>query len=229
MVSAVIVAAGRGSRMGGPTDKVFLEVAGRPIISHTWQRFDDSSLIDEIVFVVRDEARELFRSIARSQGFQKPYKLVEGGGQRQDSVWNGVLGCDPQSDIIAIHDGARPCVTEKILSDTIGSALRTGAAVTGSRIVDTIKTVSADGLLVDHLDRDLLRAVQTPQVFKAQLIREALQKASEEGVQYTDDTAAVQALGHSVTVVETSEPNPKATVPSDLALIERRLATMRNS
>ena len=215
--------------MGGPIDKVFLEVAGRPIISHTWQRFEDASLVDEIVLVIREEARGLFQSIARSQGFRKPYKLVEGGQERQDSVWNGVLGCDPHTDLIAIHDGARPCVSEQTLSDTVGAAESAGAAVTGSRVVDTIKTVSAEGILVDHLDRNLLRAVQTPQVFKAGLIREALGKAIENGKRYTDDTAAVQAMGHSVTVVETSDPNPKATVPSDLPWIEICLAKMQES
>lgn len=209
--------------MGGAVDKIFLEVAQRPIISHTWERFDRAQCVDEIVLVIREDARGTFEGIASRQGFQKPHRFVIGGAERQDSVVNGVNACDPRTNIIAIHDGARPCVTEEVLERTIAVARETGAAVTGSMVIDTIKSVNAQGVIDVHLDRARLRAVQTPQVFHAGRIRAALEAAIQSGVHYTDDTAALQALGYPVTVVESADPNPKATIPGDLALIERLL------
>src|SRR5688572_13697966 len=115
MTSALIVAAGRGTRMGPNMDKLFLEVAGRPVIAHTWTKFDSSPVIDEIVLVVRAGMESAFKQIAAGLGLSKPHRFAEGGAERQDSVWNGLQALRPGTDVVAIHDGARPCVTHELI------------------------------------------------------------------------------------------------------------------
>src|SRR5256885_1944053 len=109
MISAIIVAAGKGTRMGPSGDKLFLELAGRPVVAHTWQRFDSAACIDEIVLVVRDTLQATFTRLAEASQFKKPYRLVIGGKERQDSVWNGLQALTAATEIVAIQDGARPC------------------------------------------------------------------------------------------------------------------------
>ena len=119
MTSAIIVAAGKGTRMGPDVDKLFLEVAGRPLIVHTWERFDASPSIDEVVLVVRVGMEDIFYELADRFGFQKPFKITAGGKERQDSVWNGLQAAFPKTEIVAIQDGARPCTSEQSIRATI--------------------------------------------------------------------------------------------------------------
>lgn len=225
MVTAVIVAAGRGTRMGPNVDKLFLEVAGQPIIAHTWRRFEQSPEIDEIVLVVRDGMQDAFTEIAAEQGFRKTHRFVPGGKERQDSVWNGVQAAAESSDIIAIHDGARPCVTERIIADCVAAAREMGAAVAASEVTDTIKETAGDELVSRHIDRSRLRAVQTPQVFRADVIRRALANVQEQGLHVTDDTAACETIGQAVKLVIGTDPNPKATSPADIPYLNLLLAS----
>lgn len=220
MVSAVIVAAGRGTRMGVGVDKLFLEVAGRPIVAHTWEKFDRSATVDEIVLVVRDGMQATFQELAEENGFYKPFHLIAGGNERQDSVWNGIEGTNEGAEIIAIHDGARPCVTEKIIADCVAAAREVGAAVAASAVTDTIKETGGDGHIAGHIDRAKLRAVQTPQTFKADVIRKALGLVQERGIQVTDDTAACELINQRVKLVESDTPNVKATSPADIPYLE---------
>jgi 2-C-methyl-D-erythritol 4-phosphate cytidylyltransferase len=225
MVSAIIVAAGKGTRMGPNTDKLFLEVAGRPVIAHTWQRFNDSRIIDEIVLVVRDGMQDAFNEIAAQYKFTKPFRLVPGGKERQDSVWNGLQAISTEAEIAAIQDGARPCTTEQLIADTVTAARETGAAVAAQRVTDTIKE-SEDGRLASRTtDRSKLWAVQTPQTFRREIILKALSAVREKGFLVTDDTAACELIGQSVRLVPCATPNPKVTVPADLAYIELLLKT----
>ena len=150
MVSAIIVAAGKGTRMGPKVDKLFLEVTGRPVVAHTWARFNHAACIDEIVLVVRDSMQPAFAELAETFHFKKPYRLVVGGKERQDSVWNGLQALNTGAEVVAIQDGARPCTTEKLIADTIQAAHETGAAVAGQRVTDTIKE-SADGNLIERV------------------------------------------------------------------------------
>ena len=113
MTSALIVAAGTGTRMGPDVDKLFLEVAGRPVVAHTWQRFDTAPGIDEIVLVVRDGMQSAFEELAGQVDFRKNFRLVAGGKERQDSVWNGLLALSPQAELVAIQDAARPCTSSE--------------------------------------------------------------------------------------------------------------------
>ena len=220
MVSAIIVAAGKGIRMGPNTDKLFLEVAGCPVVVHTWQRFVEAKCIDEIVLVVRDGMQSTFTGLAATFDLAKPYKLVVGGAERQDSVWNGLQALSAATEIVAIQDAARPCTDEGLIAATIEAARETGAAVAAQPLTDTIKE-SIDGQWATRtLDRSRLWSVQTPQTFRVEVIRRALSAVREKGLQVTDDTAACELIGQPVRLVAGSRPNPKVTLPEDLPYVE---------
>lgn len=220
MTTAILVAAGSGTRMGAGVDKLFLEVAGRPVIAHTWQRFDAQSAIHEIVIVVREGQQKAFSELATRFKFKKPFTITAGGKERQDSVWKGLQAASPRCRLVAIHDAARPCVSAGLIQATIDNALRSGAATAAQRLTDTVKR-SDDGLFIsEHLDREKLWAMQTPQCFQIEVIRKALALLRERGIQVTDDTAACELMGQPVVLVESIFPNPKVTVPGDLPYIE---------
>jgi 2-C-methyl-D-erythritol 4-phosphate cytidylyltransferase len=223
MVSAIIVAAGKGTRMGPNIDKLFLEAAGWPVVAHTWKRFAQAVDIHEIIVVVRDGMQPAFQELAERYGLNKRYRIVPGGAERQDSVWNGLQALAPSSEIVAIQDGARPCTSEAVISATIAAAREMGAAVAAQPVTDTIKE-SADGKkILRTLERSKLWAVQTPQTFRVDVIRHALSVVRERGLQVTDDTAACEVIGQAVKLVASSTPNPKVTVPADLAYVEMLL------
>lgn len=220
MISAVIVAAGKGVRMGPNIDKLFLEVAGRPLVAHTWQRFESLAAIEEIVVVVREGMQSAFADLAAQFQFKKRYCFAAGGAERQDSVWNGLQALSPQSEIVAIQDGARPCTPVSVIEATIQAARETGAAVAAQRLTDTIKESDGARLISRHLDRARLWGVQTPQAFQVEVIRRALGEVRRKGLLVTDDTAACELIGQPVRLVESSSPNPKATAPADLPYLE---------
>lgn len=227
MNSAVIVAAGRGTRMGPGIDKIFLEVAGRPVIAHTWAALDAAPCIDEVVLVVRAGMEPAFMEIAGTLPLRKPFRLTVGGAERQDSVWNGLQGVSPDCEVVAIHDGARPCVSAALIEATVGAARQSGAAVAAQRITDTLKE-SADGVSISRtVDRSRLWSVQTPQAFRVDVIRRAIATARERGLVLTDDTAACELIAQPVQLVEARQPNPKVTVPADLPFIESLLQSGR--
>lgn len=219
MNSAVIVAAGKGTRMGPGVDKLFLEVAGRPVIAHTWQRFDSLDCIGEIVLVVRDGMQEAFNELAAQFRFKKPFRLVVGGKERQDSVWNGIHAISLESEIVAIQDGARPCTSAEVIEASIAAARETGAAVAAQRVTDTIKESDGGALIARNVERARLWAVQTPQVFRVEVIRRALGAVRERGLLVTDDTAACELIGQPVRLVEGAAPNPKVTTRADLPYV----------
>ena len=220
MVSAVIVAAGQGTRMGPGIDKLFLEVCGRPIVAHTWQAFDSSPEIDQIVLVVRPDLQPEFDKLAAAFGFKKPFSYAAGGPERQNSVWNGLLRLPPKTEFVAIQDGARPCTTHKIISDCLAAAREVGAAVAAQRVTDTLKEMGASDLIARHLDRSKMWAVQTPQVFRKQIIKKAMDEVLKQRIVITDDTAACEFIGQPVKLVESMTPNPKATSRADLPYLE---------
>ena len=222
-VSIVIVAAGRGSRMG-QGDKLFMEVAGLPLVGHTWRRFDRFAGTAEIVIVTRGESRSLFENLAKRIAAAKPWRIVEGGAERQDSVWNGVNATDEASAVVAIQDGARPCTPLGSLGQAIEAAREMGAAVLAKRVSDTLKRGDGQAQILGTVDRENLWAVQTPQVFRREVILAALAKVRDEGLAITDVTAACEALGQAVKLIECDRPNPKATTPDDLPFIESLLA-----
>jgi len=223
MVAAIIVAAGLGKRFGPEADKLFLEVAGRPVVGHTWARFDASDVIDEVVLVVRSGMEPSFRDIAATLGLRKPWKLAVGGRERQESVWNGVEAVNARVELVAIQDGARPCTSDDVIRATVAAAAETGAAVAAQRVTDTIKE-SGDGRVIDRtVDRSRLWAVQTPQAFRVAVIRRALEAVRARGMLVTDDTAACELVGQPVRLVESRVPNPKVTYPGDLPYLRTLL------
>lgn len=220
MISAIIVAAGKGTRMGPNVDKLFLTVAGRPLIAHTWRRFDELRVIDQIVLVVRNGMQGTFNQLAEEWFFRKPYQLVSGGPERQDSVWNGLESLPDSFDLAVIQDGARPCTSQEVILETIEAARETGAAVAAQRVTDTLKE-SEDGVQIARtIDRSKLWAVQTPQTFRVDVIRRAIKAVREKGLVLTDDTAACELIGQPVRLVESRSPNPKATSPGDVPFLE---------
>jgi 2-C-methyl-D-erythritol 4-phosphate cytidylyltransferase len=212
--------------MGPGVDKLFLEIAGRPIVAHTWGRFDAAPMIDELVLVVREGMQAEFHQLAAEHRFQKPYRLAVGGKERQDSVWNGLQAVPAECGIVAIQDGARPCTSRAVIEATIQAAREMGAAVAAQRVTDTIKESDGGTLVARHIDRARLWAVQTPQTFRVEVIRRALAAVRERGLLVTDDTAACELIEQPVQLVEGRDPNPKATSPADLPYLGLLLERM---
>jgi 2-C-methyl-D-erythritol 4-phosphate cytidylyltransferase len=223
MVSALIVAAGKGTRMGQNIDKIFLEIVGRPVLAHTWHQFEQADAVEEIILVIREGMEDSVRGIAKRFGFKKPFVTVQGGKERQDSVWNGLAALNPASKVVAIQDAARPCTSQALIAATIAAARKVGAAVAAQPVTDTIKE-SRDGELVERtLDRSRLWAVQTPQAFRVEIIRHALSEVAKRGLLVTDDTAACELIKQPVQLVVGFGPNPKVTRPEDVPYIETLL------
>jgi 2-C-methyl-D-erythritol 4-phosphate cytidylyltransferase len=226
MISAIIVAAGKGTRMGPQVDKLFLELDGCPIVAHTWRRFEEAGCIDELLLVVRDGMQATFAALAEQYKFKKRFRLVAGGKERQDSVWNGLEALSPKTEIVAIQDAARPCTSAALIAATVAAAREVGAAVAAQAVTDTIKE-SRDGKLIERtLDRSRLWAVQTPQTFRVDIIRRALSVVRQGGLLVTDDTAACELISQPVQLVLSTQPNPKVTRPEDLPCVEALLRGM---
>jgi 2-C-methyl-D-erythritol 4-phosphate cytidylyltransferase len=226
MNSVIIVAAGKGTRMGADVDKLFLEVADRPVVAHTWQRFNDAPGIDEIILVIRDGMQSAFAELAQQFKLTKPYRIVIGGAERQDSVWNGLAALSPQTKLVAIQDGARPCTTQELITATLDAACETGAAVAAQLVTDTVKETSDGKTISKNVDRSRLRAVQTPQTFRVEVIRRAFAEVRARNLHITDDTAACELIGQPVRLVTSAAPNPKVTTPADLPYVELLLSQM---
>jgi 2-C-methyl-D-erythritol 4-phosphate cytidylyltransferase len=204
-------------------DKLFLDVAGKPVIAHTWARFDEAKSIDEIVVVVRAGMEKKFAALAKKYKFRKKFQIVTGGAERQDSVWAGLEAAPAEAEIVAVHDAARPCVNNDLIAATVKYAEETGAAVAAHPVTDTIKE-SADGRLIQKtLDRSQLWAMETPQTFRLDVIRRAIAAARAKKMRFTDDTASCELIGQPVRLVSSIAPNPKVTVPGDLLFVETLL------
>jgi 2-C-methyl-D-erythritol 4-phosphate cytidylyltransferase len=227
MTSAIIVAAGKGTRMGANRDKLWLEVAGRPVVAHVWKQFELAADIHEIILVVREGMQPHFAALAGQFAFRKPFRLVTGGAERQDSVWNGLAAVNPGTRLVAIQDAARPCTSIDLIAATIRAAEATGAAVAAQRVTDSIKASDDGKTIARTVDRSNLWSVQTPQTFRLEVIRRALAAARDRNLKLTDDTAACELIGQPVELVPSQAPNPKVTVPSDLPFIESLLQPAR--
>lgn len=214
--SAVIVAAGSAHRMEG-IDKVLAPLGELPVLVHTLYAFQDCAAIQEIIVVTREDQLVEVSGLCRDFALDKVTKVVVGGPERLHSVRNGLKEVRPDADVIAIHDGARPLVTGSIIEKAVLQAHRTGAAAPAVPVTDTVKRVEGD-LTAETVDRAALRAVQTPQVFEAGLIKGAIEKAVADGADLTDDCAAVERMGMKVVLTPGSRENIKITTPLDLVL-----------
>ena len=212
---AVVVAAGSSTRMG--EDKILIPLEEEPVIVHTVRALELAPQITEIVVVTRQDLIVPVAQLCQDYGFEKVRKVVAGGASRLHSVRIGTLELSRDLELIAIHDGARPFVTQDVIEQVIRKAGECGAAAPAVPINDTVKEVR-DGLVERTVDRTMLRAVQTPQVFDAGLIRAALQKALDDGVEVTDDCSVVERLGMRVALTPGDPFNLKLTTPEDLIL-----------
>lgn len=220
---AVIVAAGSASRMGG-IDKVMASLGGTPMVARTAAAFQNCDAIAEIVIVTRPD---LIRPIsALCAGMDKVRAVVAGGSSRQESVWLGLNALSEDIQLAAIHDGARPLISNLVIDRTVRAANSYGAAAPAVPVKDTIKVVKG-GLVEKTPERATLQAVQTPQVFDFDLLRGALKQAEEEKAAVTDDCSAVERLGMKVKIVEGDERNLKVTTPMDLKIAEMLLEEMQ--
>jgi 2-C-methyl-D-erythritol 4-phosphate cytidylyltransferase len=218
-VSAVILAGGSSTRMGGE-DKLALTVAGRTVLAWSLRAFQACDFIQEIIVVTHEGGeRNAFLSC---DGCDKVARVVHGGPNRTASAYQGVMAAAPDAEIILIHDGARPLVTETVIREAVQGAMKYGAALPVIPVTDTIK-VSKDGFVDSTPDRSTLFAAQTPQAFRSELIKAALTDAVEKGLELTDDCAAVERLGMRVRLVDGDIRNRKITTPPDLALTEALL------
>ena len=226
---AIIVAAGKGKRMGKSYNKQYILLADKPIVAHTIEVFENVDLIDEIVLVVGKGETDLAKKdIIHKYNFKKVVKIVEGGTERQDSVYNGLKAIDENCNIVLIHDGARPFITDSIIEKSINTAKDVGACVVAVRVKDTIKVVNKN-MEVDYTpDRSILWAVQTPQTFEYKLLLEAYKKLQIDNIKATDDAMLIEKLGHTVRIIEGSYENIKITTPEDLILGEGILKKREN-
>jgi 2-C-methyl-D-erythritol 4-phosphate cytidylyltransferase len=223
MVTAIVLAAGRSTRMGGGSNKQFIELLGKPIICYSLTAFELCGAVNAVILVRRPDYAQEAELIVREFGFHKVVAVTDGGVERQNSVWNGLEKCDPATEIVAVHDGARPLVTPALIQATITSARTHGTGVAANKVVDTIKEANEDKTVIRTVDRTKLWAVQTPQTVRLSLLRKAYTKVFQDQIVVTDEAAAVESLGQKVHLVETSFLNLKITTPADLAMAEALL------
>jgi 2-C-methyl-D-erythritol 4-phosphate cytidylyltransferase len=229
-ITAIIAAAGYGTRMHTPGGKQFLELAGKPILQHTLEIFSGCDAIDEIVLTVNPDDLDKAKSFVRQNNFTKVIAVVPGGKERQNSVYNALLQVHEDTNIVLVHDGARPLVTKELIVRIASEIKIDDAVIPGVPVKDTTKTVK-DGIVQNTLDRKSLMSIQTPQAFRFKLLKEAYERGRRTGYLATDDARFIERLGHKVKVVPGSYENIKITTPEDIiiaeAIIQKRVQAVR--
>jgi 2-C-methyl-D-erythritol 4-phosphate cytidylyltransferase len=218
---AIVVAAGKGTRLGGDRAKQFLELGGVPIIVHALRQFELCSEISEVITVLPAEDTAGFQSVIRQHGLKKVSHVISGGATRAQSVRRG-LNAIGSAEIVAVHDGVRPFVTPEEIARVVVAARQSGAAILTAQVADTIKRV-ADSHIVETLSRAQLRRALTPQCFRLEILKEAYQSLDdleEQGIEITDDSLLVERLRIEIVAVEGSARNIKITTEEDLAWAE---------
>lgn len=230
-VTAIIVAAGSSTRMGGHVSKQLMCILGKSVIEHTLNAFENAQSIDDVVIVARDCDREEIQKRIDRNGFKKIKKIVTGGKTRSESVRNGIAQCDKKTTHVAIHDGARPLVTPEDIENVVDVGLCYGGATLGTKVIDTIKMIGKDGVITSTPDRDKLVAVQTPQVFRLEDYISALDELKAKGkeAEFTDDCAIFEATSRNVKVVEGSRENIKITTAEDITTAENIMRSRRKA
>ena len=219
-LAAVIPAGGAGARLGARMPKQFLRIGRTPILAMTVRHFTRHPSMAAVVVAAPAAHLALTRRILARTGRGAPATVVAGGPTRQDSVWLALLALPGPVDVVVVHDGVRPLITRRLVDDVVRAAVESGAAICALPIAETVKRVRG-GFVEATLDRSELWAVQTPQAFRADLLREAHEKARRDGVGGTDDAMLVERLGHPVRVVAGLPGNVKITTPEDLRRLRR--------
>ena len=220
MISAIILAGGKGKRMGANISKQYIEINGKPILYYTLKRFSNCKDIDRIILVLPNDEIDYCKEEVLDKYSLKVDLIVEGGKERQDSV-NNALEQIIDDEIVLIHDGARPFVSQRIIDEGIKYARLYGASAPGVMPKDTIKIKNDENFSLSTPDRNTLVAIQTPQVFKLNIIKDCHRKVKEENLKVTDDTMVVELYGNKVYLYEGDYTNIKVTTPEDLILAEK--------
>ncbi|WP_330375381.1 2-C-methyl-D-erythritol 4-phosphate cytidylyltransferase [Inediibacterium massiliense] len=226
-ISVIIAAAGQGKRMNQKINKQYINLLGKPILAHTLEVFEQSSFIDEIIVVTHpDEINYCDKNIISFYDFKKVKKVISGGKERQNSIYNGLQEVDAKCSIVMIHDGARPFIKEENIIESIDEAIKYKAVGVGVPVKDTIKVVDEDKNIVSTPNRKFLWAIQTPQVFCYDLLIKAHKKAIKDQYIGTDDTVLIERMGQKVKMLMGNYENIKITTPEDLyigeAILKRR-------
>ena len=212
MVSVIFPAAGQGKRMGLGFNKIFTELSGKPILIQTLLTFSHCDCVDELIIAVDINEMEIIRKVLSKIPKLKPYKIVAGGSERQYSVYNGLMAVDPASDIVLVHDAARPLISETVIQNVINEVMISGSAVCAVPVKDTTAEINEMGFIERVPDRNKLWAIQTPQGFKKEILIEAHKKA--------DEASLVRRTSHAVKLVMGDYNNIKVTTPTDLVIAE---------
>lgn len=215
MISAIVVAAGSGRRMG--CKKQFMTIIGAPLISYTLTVFQESEA-DEIILVTAEEDMKKMQKIAEEYGISKLIAIVPGGAERSDSVMSGLSSAS--GEFVLIHDGARPFIKTEEISEAISAVKKYDAICLGYPVKDTIKITDSDGYIKSTPERSSLFAAATPQCFRTELIKSAYEKIKHDGIRVTDDSSAVEYVGTKVKIIPCSYENIKITTPEDAAAAE---------
>ncbi len=223
--AAILVAAGPGSRLGAGVPKAFVALAGQPLVIHSLRALLEAPSIDSVAIVVpAGELRDAQALVDAHGPWRCAIAIAAGGAERQDSVRAGLAAVDPAAELIAIHDAARPFVPPAVIEAVVAAAARHGAAIAAAPVTDTLKRVDAEGRIEATLPRERMWSAQTPQAFRAEIIRDAHRRGAATGGAATDDAVLVERLGARVFVVPSSADNRKITTPEDLRWAEWRLA-----
>ena len=225
--AALVPAAGRSRRMGG-ADKLTALLGGEPVLHRTLWALDNARLVDEIVVAASPDRLEEIAALCVRAGVKKPLRVVEGGESRAQSVLMAALAASDRCELLAVHDGARPLIRGEQVDDMVRLGQRTYAAAPALPVTDTVKVADTAGIVQSTPDRRSLYAVQTPQVFQANLLKAALQSAVEAGAEITDDCSAVERLGKAVYLTPGWRENIKITTQEDLMLAEAFLREREN-
>ena len=220
MISAIILAGGKGKRMGQDISKQFIELNHKPVLYYTLKKFINNKNINNIILVVSKDDYDYCKNEVLKKYDLKVNKIVLGGKERQDSVYNGIQSLE-ETEIVLIHDGARPFISDKIINDGIEFAKEFGAAAPGVMPKDTIKIKDDNNFSVNTPNRKDLVSIQTPQIFRYEVIKECHEIIKENGDIVTDDTMVVEKFGHKVYLYDGEYTNIKITTPEDLILAEK--------
>lgn len=218
MTTAIILAAGKSSRMGTGVDKAFLSLVNRPVVAWSLMAFERAASVDRIVLVVRKDQIVASKAVAKMFGISKLQAVVAGGTRRQESVAAGLAACEPDTQTVLVHDGARPCVTPELIDEMAAAVRKAPAAAPGRPVSDTLKNCAKGLSVTKTVPRDRLWTVQTPQAFQYQALRDAYRQLDAK-TEVTDDCQAAELAGIPVKIVENFAPNFKLTTPADMQLL----------
>lgn len=225
----IIPAAGAGTRTGADIPKPFIRIGGKTILEHTISRFTGFDSLVQIVISTSLENKETAEAVRPVIPKQISLNVIEGGAERQDSIFNAIQIVDKDVELIAVHDAVRPFVTSKSICSCLEAAVNFGAAIPGIPLRDTIKKVTSENRIVETPERRFLRQAQTPQVFRSEIIRKAYLYARDHNFSGTDDASLIEYLGEKVVMVEGSRDNFKITYPLDLKLAELLIKKQQNN